>query len=320
MNYFFTLIMCMMFFITGCSSTDIQPRVFPEKTSIDLQGHRGARGLFPENTIPAFQCAIEHKMTTLELDTNLTKDGNLIVYHDSFINADLCLDPKRNPAQSTRILDMTLEDLKKLDCGSIINEEFPEQRQVPGTKLITLSEFFHFVKQYEADHPDIPKLRFNIETKFESAPDQEYLEKFAMVMVELIEEADVVDRTTVQSFVLEVLPLIKKRNPALKTSALFQPSYVQGFLMMMGLNSIRNEIIEKTEKAGADIISPYHLYANRFFIQTCHEKNIRVIPWTVNEKKKIVTLLNNGVDGIISDYPDQLSFVYQEWLNSKKKE
>ncbi|MEN8212138.1 MAG: glycerophosphodiester phosphodiesterase family protein [Thermodesulfobacteriota bacterium] len=99
-------------------------------------------------------------------------------------------------------------------------------------------------------------------------------------------------------------------NPALKTSALFQPSYVQGFLMMMGLNSISTEIIEKTEKTGADIISPYHLYANRFFIHTCHEKNIHVIPWTVNEKKKIVTLLNNGVNRIISDYPDQLYTVY----------
>ncbi len=317
MKYFFTLIMCMVFSVTGCDSTDIHPRGFPEKTTIDLQGHRGARGLFPENTIPAFKCAIEHKMTTLELDTNLTKDGNLIVYHDSFINSDLCLGIKGNPAPPTRILDMTLEELKKLDCGSIINEKFPEQTLVPGTKLITLPEFFDFVKQYEANHPDIPKLRFNIETKFESAPDQEYLEKFAMIMVKLIEEADVEDRTTVQSFILEVLPLIKKRNPELKTSALFQPSYFQGVLMMLGINSIRTEIIEKTEKIGADIISPYHLYANKFFIQTCHEKNIRVIPWTVNEKKKIVNFLNNGVDGIISDYPNKLFTVYQEWLNSK---
>jgi len=317
MKYFCTLLMCMTIFIAGCDSNSNQPRAFPEKTSIDLQGHRGARGLFPENTIPAFQYAIEHKMTTLELDTNLTKDGNLIVYHDSIINKDLCLDSKKNPAQSTRILDMTLEDLKKLDCGSIINEKFPEQTTVPGTKMISLSEFFDFVKQYETNHPDIPKLRFNIESKFECAPDQAYLEKFVMTMVKLIEDADVIDRTTVQSFVLEVLPLIKKRNPALKTSALFQPSNVQGILMMIGLNSIRSKIIEKAEKAGADIISPYHLYANLFFIQTCHQKNIQVIPWTVNEKKKILTLLNNGVDGIISDYPNRLFAVYQEWFNSK---
>ena len=113
---------------------------------------------------------------------------------------------------------------------------------------------------------------------------------------------------------------IRKRNPALKTSALFQPSYIQGVLMTMGLNNIRSKIIKKTEKAGADIISPYHLYANLFFIQTCNQKNIRVIPWTVNEKGKILTLLNNGVDGIISDYPNRLFTVYQEWVNSKQKE
>ena len=320
MKYFYTLIMFMAFFTAGCGSTDNQTLAFPEKTSIDLQGHRGARGLFPENTIPAFKYAIEHKMTTLELDTNLTKDGNLIVYHDSIINSDLCLDSKGNPAQSIRILEMTLEDLKKLDCGSLANEKFPEQTPVPGTKLISLPEFFDFVKQYEADHPDIPKLRFNVETKFESKPDQEYLEKFADTMVKFIEDADVVDRTTVQSFVLEVLPMIKKRNPKLKTSALFEPSYVQGFLMMIGLNSIRTKIIEKAEKAEADIISPYHLYANLFFIQTCHQKDMRVIPWTVNKKKKIVTLLNNGVDGIISDYPNQLFNIYQEWFVSKQKE
>ncbi|MCD4743946.1 MAG: hypothetical protein K8R67_15905 [Desulfobacteraceae bacterium] len=320
MNYFFTLIMCMAFFIGGCGNTDNQHQAFPEKTNIDLQGHRGARGLYPENTISAFQYAIEQKMTTLELDTNLTKDGNLIVYHDSSINPNLCLDSKGNPAQSTRILDMTLEDLKKLDCGSLINEKFPEQTLVPGTRLISLSEFFDFAKQYEAEHPDIPKLRFNVETKFESEPGQEYLEKFAMTMVKLIEDADVVDRTTVQSFALEVLPLIKKRNPKLKTSALFQPTRVQGLLMMIGLNSIRTKIIEKAEKVKADIISPYHLYANLFFIQTCHKKNIQVIPWTVNEKKKILTLLNNGVDGIISDYPNRLFAVYQEWLNPKQKE
>ncbi len=126
MQYFCTLIMCMTFFIGGCGSTDDQHQAFSEKTKIDLQGHRGARGLYPENTIPAFKFAIEHKMTTLELDTNLTKDGNLIVFHDSTINPGLCLDSRGKPAQSTRILDMTLEDLKKLDCGSLINKKFPE--------------------------------------------------------------------------------------------------------------------------------------------------------------------------------------------------
>ncbi|MDA3917291.1 MAG: glycerophosphodiester phosphodiesterase family protein [Deltaproteobacteria bacterium] len=234
MKYFYTLIMCMAFFAAGCGSNNNQTLTFSEKTNIDLQEHRGARGLFPENTIPAFKYAIENKMTTLKLDTNLTKDGNLIVYHDSIINSDLCIDSKGHPAQSIRILDMTVEDLKKLDCGSLVNEKFPEQTPVPGTKLISLPEFFDFVKQYEANHPDIPKLRFNVETKFEPAPNQEYLEKFADTMVKFIEDADVVDRTTVQSFVLEVLPMIKKRNPKLQTSFSFKPAIKKTSVLFHG--------------------------------------------------------------------------------------
>jgi glycerophosphoryl diester phosphodiesterase len=128
-----------------------------------------------------------------------------------------------------------------------------------------------------------------------------------------------VERTTVQSFALEALPMVKKLNPKLKTSALFKPSYFQGFLMAIGLDSNRAEIIQKTEKAGADYISPHYRYISPSFVQTCHKKNIRVIPWTVNEEETMLTLLDYGVDGIISDYPNRLFKVYQEWSSSRLK-
>lgn len=319
MRLSFALLISITLFISGCSYPPIKSEALSGKDSIDLQGHRGARGLRPENTIPAFQYAIDHKMVTLELDTNLTKDGNLIVHHDYIINSEICVDLQGNRPQPERILDMKFADLRNMDCGSNSNKEFPEQVPVPGTRLISLSELFDYVIKNENNHLNTRKINFNVEAKFDSIPNQESIEIFTTILVNKIEEAGMVERTTVQSFALEALPMVKKLNQKLKTSALFKPSYFQGFLMALGLDSNRAEIIQKTEKAGADYISPHYRYISPSFVQTCHKKNIRVIPWTVNEEETMLTLLNYGVDGIISDYPNRLFKVYKEWSHSRLK-
>lgn len=317
MNYLFVVLLFIAFLISGCNYSPVRHEALSGKDNIDLQGHRGARGLRPENTIPAFQYAIDHKMITLELDTNLTKDGKLVVYHDTIINSEICVDLQGSRPKPERILDMTFADLRKMDCGSNANKEFPEQVPVPGTRIISLSELFDYVKAHEINHLNTYKINFNIETKFDSIPGREYLKIFTATLVKQIEEANMVERTTVQSFVLEALPMVKELNPELKTSALFRPSYFQGFLMAIGLDGNRAEIIQKTEKAGADYISPHYRYVNPSFVQICHQNNIRVIPWTVNEKEHMLTLLNYGVDGIISDYPNRLFKAYHEWSDSK---
>jgi glycerophosphoryl diester phosphodiesterase len=137
-------------------------------------------------------------------------------------------------------------------------------------------------------------------------------------MVNTIETAGMVDRTTVQSFIIEILPEIKKLNSKLKTSALFQPTRFQKIKMKLGLNANRSAIIEKTTKVDADIISPYYLYVTPKFVTQCHEKKVEVLPWTVNDEEKIVKLLNCGVDGIISDYPNKLYRVYIQWKEEQK--
>lgn len=305
----------------ACLSKNVSGSGSSEKVKrVDLQGHRGARGMRPENTIPAFQYCIEHNMTTIELDTNVTKDKQLIICHDSVINGSLCLDEDGKPAQPIPIRELTVAEIKKYDCGAVKNVKFPEQVPIKNTTLVTLSEFFDFIGKYEKDHPEQQPLGFNIETKFGKGYSREEILETAGLMVKTVETAGMVDRTTVQSFVIDVLPEIKRLNSGLKTSALFKPTRFQGIRMLLRLNANRSEIIEKTIKTGADIISPHFLYVTPAFVNQCHEKNIKVLPWTVNDEKKIKNLLNCGVDGIISDYPDRLYGVYIQWQEEQKYE
>lgn len=283
--------------------------------SIDLQGHRGARGKRPENTIPAFEYCMTHHMTTLELDTNVTRDKQLIIHHDTAVNGNICLDPTGKPARRIPIKNLTVKELKQLDCGAVRNTDFPEQVPVCGTRLVTLTDLFDFVREYEAVHEISPGILFNIETKFSKDYTAEDVREFVRLMVETIEEAGMDARSTVQSFVLEVLPEIRKLNSRIKTSALFRPDFFQKIMLRLGFSSSRNRIIQQAGIFGADIISPHYIYVNAKFVKRCHQKNMKILPWTANEATIIKKLLDYGVDGIISDYPDRLFRSYSSWAS-----
>ena len=192
--------------------------------TVDLQGHRGARGKRPENTIPAFEYCIEQQMTSIEIDTNVTRDKQLIVNHDTTVNGKICRLGNGGPAEFIPIKDLTVNELKQLDCGSVKHEDFPEQVPVAGTRLITLTEFFDFVNAYEQNHTSSRKILFNIETKFRKDHSQRDIRETARLMVKTITAAGMEKRTTVQSFIPEVLPEIRKQNTNIKTSALFEPT------------------------------------------------------------------------------------------------
>jgi glycerophosphoryl diester phosphodiesterase len=283
----------------------------------DLQGHRGARGKRPENTIPAFEYCIEHQMTTIELDTGVTKDKQLIVNHDTNVNGEICLYENGEPTEFIPIKDLTVEQLKRLECGSAGNTDFPEQVPVAGARLITLDEFFEFVHAYERDHALQHPILFNIETKFRDDHTLEEIYETARLMAMAIETAGMTARSTVQSFVPAVLPEIKKLNPRIKTSVLFEPTVFQEFLLKLGFNANRDTIIQNAAALAVDIISPHYLYVDTAFVHCCHKKCIKVLPWVVNETDTMERLLNYGVDGIISDYPDRLSRVYAKWSEQK---
>lgn len=293
--------------IVNCATVETPTRL---RKDIDLQGHRGARGLKPENTWPAFEEAIKYKMVTLELDTVLTKDKRVVIHHDSETNPIICQNVDGSPIQKKSLYELTLAELQSLDCGTKQNPSFPKQIPVPGTKLLSLEEFFELVLKHEKKFKEV--YEFNIETKFPddgSAPDslvKEHTEK----LIQIIEKYKVVDRSTIQSFDLRTLAVSKQKNTKIKTSALFVPTYFQGFMMTIGLgNGYRETILSAAKDKGADIISPYFLYVTPKFVNTSHTQGMMVIPWTVNTEKEMRRLVTCGVDGIISDYPDMLDRV-----------
>ncbi|MCG6166519.1 glycerophosphodiester phosphodiesterase [Leptospira sp. FAT2] len=295
--------------VPSCSGAPIVNK--PLDGIVDLQGHRGARGLKPENTWPAFEEAIRYEMTTLELDTVLTKDKKIVIHHDSETNPTICQKKDGTPISSVSLYDLTLAELKQLDCGTKKNPKYPEQVSVPGTELITIEEFFSLVANVEKKNPNRPKLKFNIETKFpnddKAQLPMEKVRDHVTLLVKAVEDAKAADRTTIQSFYIQALPIVKEKNPKIKTSALFSVTYFQGALMKLGFgNSARENALKKTIEVKADIISPYFLYVTEAFVQEAHSHKISVIPWTVNEPDEMRRLIDAGVDGIISDYPDRL--------------
>lgn len=301
------LTFCILAFV-GCTSVQNRP-LYKE---IELQGHRGARGLMPENTWPAFAAALEHGMTVLELDTVLTAEGDLIIHHDTETNPLLCRNDDGSPITATPLRSLKVAELKKLDCGSLTNEKFPEQKKVPGTRLLSLDEFFGKMREVEANDVAKRRISFNIEAKFPKGgnPTDEELRLFATTLTGKVKTAGMARRATLQSFELKILPLLKAADREIKTSALFEPTHWQGFRMYLGVGEgPREAIIMAAVSAQADIISPYKLYASADFIHAAHAQNLAVIPWTVNEKEEMAELFRRGVDGIISDYPDRLAAV-----------
>jgi len=286
---------------------------------IDLVGHRGARGYRPENTIPSFQYGIENNMTAIELDVNVTRDKDLIIYHDTEITGALCLDESGKPAATVPIRDLTVEELKKYDCGALQHREFPQQITVEKTRLITLKEFFEFVKSYETERKLLHATRIKVEIKFPRDYTPEDIKEAANLVVKNIEEAGMTERAVVQSFVIAALPEVRKLNKNIQTSALFEPRYSRGAAATDVHGNPRNTIIKEALNAGADMIAPHYIFITPQFVRECHRKNLRVIAWTVNDKAQMEKLLSYGVDGIISDYPDILYLAYKEWKTKKKK-
>ncbi|TGK09672.1 glycerophosphodiester phosphodiesterase [Leptospira selangorensis] len=307
----------LIFFLIYLSCSGEQIRNKPIEGNLDLQGHRGARGLKPENTWPAFEEALSQGMTTIELDTVLTKDQKIIIHHDSESNPALCTKKDGSDIISKSIYELTLAELKELDCGTKKNPKFPEQISVPGTELLTIQEFFEKVQTWErtGKRKVIPK--FNIETKFPNDSDSqvsnEILEAHVNLLIKAIETAKVIDRATIQSFYLPAISLVKKKNPKIKTSALFSLTYPQGAAMKFGFGNSRRELVlNQTKELKADIISPYFLYVTDEFVSKAHSLGIKVIPWTVNDTKEMERLIEAGVDGIITDYPDRLNSVLKK--------
>jgi glycerophosphoryl diester phosphodiesterase len=264
--------------------------------AIDLQGHRGARGHAPENTLPGFQRALAIGVTTLELDVGVTRDGVVVIHHDRRLNPDIARGPDGQwiAQPGPLIKDVSFEELQRFDVGRLrpgseYAGRFPTQKPVDGARIPRLSDLFAQA---------VPAVRFNIETKLTAEAPNEALppEPFARALIAEIRKAGMEGRTTIQSFDWRTLKVVEQEAPDIATA------YLTGS---------KNADPEKVHAAGGRTWSPDFQTLTGEKMQAARRLGLKVIPWTVNEHADIGRMLEFKVDGIISDYPDRVREVLQ---------
>jgi glycerophosphoryl diester phosphodiesterase len=271
------------------------------QNTFDIEGHRGCRGLYPENTIVAFLEAVRLGVNTLEMDVVVSKDGKLVVSHDPTLNPDICSGADGKPVSAgIRIYNLTYDEVKKFDCGSRGNPKFPDQKKVAASKPL-LNDVIDSVEKYiQQNH--LPAVQYNIETKSTPAGDDVEHPKpavFSKMLYDLLKQKNVLPKCIIQSFDPRTLQEIKKMDASVKLALLvFNAEGFEGNIKTLGFNP--------------NIYSPNFILVNKKLIQKCHQQNIQIIPWTVNEEKKMKKMKALGVDGIITDYPDKAISVLRE--------
>lgn len=283
------------------------PFIFSCKTSktpatppagFDWQGHRGCRGVMPENTLPAFLKALEYpEVTTLELDLAVSKDGQLIVSHEPWFNAAICRQPNgdsisKRYEEKFLIYQMTVNEIRGFDCGSWGNARFPEQQKMKAYKP-TLREVVEAVRAKK------PNIRWNIEIK--SRPEWDSLrhppvEEFARLVIAEIKDLGIEKNTVVQSFDVRALQAMHRQAPEIPLAFLIEN--------MWSFDSN----MKKLDFTPA-IYSPYYQLVSKKLVRKCHSKGMKLIPWTVNDGAAMRGLIHLGVDGIITDYPNRIGEV-----------
>ncbi len=270
--------------------------------AFDLQGHRGARGLMPENTVPAFLKALELGVTTLEMDLVVSADGQLIVSHEPFFNPDICTDqtgaaiPRTDPP-SPNLYALTAAEIAAFDCGHRPHPHFPEQQPRAAHKP-TLGEVVAAVAAYEAQH-NAPPVRYNVEIKSTPAGDDLYHpapEVFAQLVYDQLRALNLTDRAFVQSFDVRALQAMRRLAPGVPLALLVEDSGSLDFhLARLGFVPA--------------VYSPHFPLLDSATVVAAHARGLRVVPWTVNDPADMARLVGMGVDGLITDYPDR----YQTW-------
>jgi glycerophosphoryl diester phosphodiesterase len=265
----------------------------------DIEGHRGCRGLMPENTIPAMMKALELGVTTLEMDAVITRDKQVILSHEPFFNHEITTKPNgeyvtEQEERSLNIYQMSYAKTQTFDVGLKPHPRFPNQRRLKASKpllreVIDNAEAYHKLK---GGNPFF----YNIETKTQPTTDNLYHpapEEFVNLLMKVINNAKISNRVIIQSFDFRTLQVLHKKYPNIKTAALvedFDKRPIEQQLQVLGFMPT--------------IYSPAYSLVTRELVEKCHQRKIKIIPWTVNDKATIDQLKAMGVDGIITDYPD----------------
>ena len=265
---------------------------------VDIQGHRGCRGLMPENTITAMIKAVEIGVSTLEMDVVISKDKMVLLSHEPFLSHEICLTPDgqqilEKDERSYNLYEMNYEEIKLCDCGTKIHPRFPGQEKLAVYKPL-LAEVIDTVEQYLLAH-SLPPVWYNIETK--CSPDGDGVfhpepKEFIALLLDVLKDKNILDRTIIQSFDVRPLKVVKIKFPNIKLALLVE--------------DIQSPA-ENIKKLGfiPDVYSPYYLLVNDELMKYAQKNKIKVIPWTVNDTNDMKRLIELGVDGIITDYPDR---------------
>jgi len=284
----------------SCTSTKmIQKNV----NSFDWQGHRGARGLVPENTIPAMYKAIDLGAVTLEMDAVITADKQVILSHEPFFNHEITTKPDGTPVSKAEekqlnIYSMSYATTQRYDVGLKGNPRFPQQQKMAATKPLLL-DVIEAADQYTiAKNKPLPF--YNIETKSQVLTDNLYHpapKEFVDLLVAIIKHKKIIDRVTIQSFDIRTLQYLHQQYPTIATVLLIE-------------DDNKKTVGEQLQELGytPTVYSPHHSLVNETLVRDCKARGMKVVPWTVNDLPTMKKLRSLGVEGIISDYPNLFYF------------
>jgi glycerophosphoryl diester phosphodiesterase len=285
--------------------------------ALDLQGHRGARGLLPENTLPAFQRALDLGVTTLELDIAITSDGVLVISHDPVLNPDITRDAagrfleQRGPAiRSLTWAQLQAYDVGRIKPGTEYARQFSDQQPLDGTRIPRLADLFDLVKR-SGDG----KVRFDIETKVNPDKPEETLapEAFARALVDEIRKAGMAARAQIQSFDWRTLQVVQKIAPEIETVYLtvqrrfdnIGAERPDGSRWTAGFQHREHGSVPKMVKAaGGRHWAAYFGDLDEAKVKEAQSLGLKVLAWTVNDPAHMARLIDYGIDGIITDRPD----------------
>jgi glycerophosphoryl diester phosphodiesterase len=294
----------------------LAPPAAAELPRFDLQAHAGGRGQATGESLRAFAKSLELGVSTLELDINITKDHQPLVWHDPIIEPQQCADTgpafdgdPSYPYVGKQVHDLTVAEIQMLDCGQP-NSQFPHAEVVRGNKIATLPEVFSLVDSYRAD------VRFNIETKV--AADRPGISaepgEFVDVMLGVVRSAGKVDRVEIQSFDWRTLPLVHRAEPTIPLVALWDAqTWVPGSPWLAGVNpAIVGDPVLGATMVGANILSPDYSLVDKSLVDRAHSLQLSIIPWTIDDAGTMRAQIADGVDGIITNYPAVLRKVMAE--------